>query len=238
MHTSTEWLAVPTESREDVDVIVRGAPAPDISPLIQKRHNPVWKRGLDICGAVVIAPLLAPLLLAVAFYIRLVSSGPVLFVQSRVGHGGELFRIYKFRTMHVSEVSRDQIHRDFVASYTGDDGAMKKPNYQHALIPGGDLLRKFSIDELPQLLNVIQGNMSLVGPRPDVLQLEDYEPQQLRRFEVQPGMTGLWQVSGKNRLSFDQMVELDLKYIDTRSLTKDLMIIARTVLVLQFERNE
>ncbi len=170
MHTSTDWPAVPAESGEDVGVIVRCAPAPDTSPHIQKRPNPVWKRALDVCGVVVIAPLLAPLLLAVAIYIRLVSSGPVLFVQSRVGHGGEDFLIYKFRTMHVSEVSRDETHRDFVASYTGVDGAMKKPDYRDALIPGGDLLRKFSIDELPQLLNVINGSMSLVGPRPDLLQ--------------------------------------------------------------------
>ena len=94
------------------------------------------------------------------------------------------------------------------------------------------------LDEFPQLLNVLQGNMSLVGPRPDVLRLDDYEPWHLRRFEVLPGMTGLWQVSGKNRLTHDEMVALDIEYIETRSLRKDLMILARTVFVLLLDRDK
>lgn len=217
--------------------------APTVAPAefsyeIRKRNHPKWKRVLDLCGVAVIAPLLAPLLLAVAIYIRIVSRGPILFVQSRVGYGGDDFLIYKFRTMHVPKVSRDEMHRDYLVSRTGGDSPFEKPNYQSDLIPGGEWLRKFSIDEFPQLLNVFRGNMSLVGPRPDLMRLEDYQSWQLRRFEGLPGMTGLWQVSGKNRLTLEQMIDLDIEYLETRSLSQDLRIIAKTFNVLLFERNE
>ena len=217
---------------------LQAPPIPDVLPHVQKRDVPAWKRGLDFCGLVFVVPLIAPLLLIVAIYIKLVSRGPILFVQSRVGHGGDDFLIYKFRTMHVPDDSRDDTHREYVAVLTGVDGPIKKPDYRNDLIPGGKLLRTLSIDELPQLLNVMWGNMSLVGPRPDLLRLEDYEPWQTRRFEVLPGMTGLWQVSGKNRLTFNQMVELDIEYIETQSLLQDLRIIAKTLVVLLLERNE
>ena len=221
-----------------LNLILQNPPLPKNSLQIQKHVDPGWKRALDLCGVAVATPLLAPLLIVVAIYIRLVSPGPILFTQTRVGHGGDDFLIYKFRTMHVPQVSRDETHRDYVASHAGLLGPIKKPDYRDDLIPGGELLRRFSIDEFPQLLNVTQGNMSLVGPRPDLLRLEDYDDWQLRRFEVRPGMTGLWQVSGKNRLTFDQMVALDIEYVETRSLAKDLLIIARTLIVLLFERNE
>lgn len=213
-------------------------PNPPFSFPIERRETPAWKQTIDLCVVVLIGPLLAPVLLLVAIYIKLVSPGPVLFVQSRVGFGGDDFQIYKFRTMHVPKVRREEAHREYVARHSGVGRPINKPAYGVDLIPGGEWLRKFSIDELPQLLNVLQGNMSLVGPRPDVLRLDDYKDWQLRRFEVLPGMTGLWQVSGKNRLSFEQMVELDIEYVETRSLLKDLMIMAKTVIILLFERNE
>lgn len=221
-----------------MNLTLQSPPSAEVSLCIQTCELPVWKRVLDVCGAAVAAILLAPLFIIVALYIRFVSPGPILFVQPRVGFGGDDFVIYKFRTMHVPKVSRDATHRDYVASHARVDGPIKKPSYQSDLIFGGDVLRKLSIDELPQLFNVMRGDMSLVGPRPDVLRLDDYETWQLRRFEVLPGMTGLWQVSGKNRLTFDQMIELDIKYIETRSLAKDLLIMARTVKVLVLERNE
>jgi lipopolysaccharide/colanic/teichoic acid biosynthesis glycosyltransferase len=235
MSTSTDWPTHPENGSDFVPGTRHDASISADIPRIEKRGTPAWKRGLDLVGVAMALPLLTPLLMAVAIYIRLVSRGPVFFVQERVGYGGEDFRIFKFRTMHVSEVSRDETHRDYVANL---DGELKKPDYKSDLIPGGDLLRKLSIDELPQLFNVLLGNMSLVGPRPDVLRLQDYQPDQLRRFEVLPGMTGLWQVSGKNRLTFQQMVDLDIRYIETRSLARDLKILARTVSVLLFERNE
>lgn len=207
--------------------------AAKLVPAIEKRVHPRWKRTLDLVGVVVVFPLLSPMLVLVALYIKLVSPGPVLFVQSRVGYGGDLFRIVKFRTMHVPSASRDEAHRDYVASRASVGQPIQKPEHlKSELIPGGSLLRKWSIDEFPQLVNVINGSMSLVGPRPDVLRIDDYEPWQLRRFEVLPGMTGLWQVSGKNRLTHDQMVALDIKYIETRSLRRDLGILAKTVRVV------
>ncbi len=211
---------------------------PPASFSIKKRAMPTWKRVLDIVLVLVSLPLLAPILVLVACYIRLVSAGPIFFVQSRVGHGGEDFRIIKFRTMEVPKVSRDASHREYVANRSQVNGPLSKPNNKSELIKGGDLIRKLSIDELPQIFNVLQGNMSLVGPRPDLLRLDDYEHRQTRRFEVLPGMTGLWQVSGKNSLSFEQMIDLDIRYVEKLSLRMDLWIIARTFLVLLFERNE
>lgn len=211
------------------------APAP---PSIRRRNNPKWKRSLDLAVIVLAVPILAPLLLIVAFYIRIVSRGPVLFRQSRVGHGGRMFTIYKFRTMHVSTQSRDDTHRNYVAAYAGTGAPIRKPDCRTELIPGGGLLRKLSIDEFPQLINVFLGNMSIVGPRPDLMQVDDYEPWQLDRFEVLPGMTGLWQVSGKNRLTLEEMFELDIQYAQSRSLIQDLKIILLTFVVLVRERNE
>lgn len=205
---------------------------------ILERPIPRWKRAFDITGVVFLAPLLLPLLALIAFYIRSVSKGPVLFVQLRLGHGGKYFSIYKFRTMHVTDASRDDAHRKYVTECASAAAPIKKPDHQSSLILGGNLLRKLSIDELPQLLNVWQGTMSLVGPRPDVLLRQDYEDEQLRRFEVPPGMTGLWQVSGKNSLTFDQMIELDTQYIDRQSLALDVWILFKTIKVLLLERNE
>lgn len=193
---------------------------------------------MDIVGVILLAPILAVPMLFVALYIRLVSRGPVLFVQSRLGHGGEYFPIFKFRTMHVVPGGREEEHRAYVASHADSDAPIAKPDHSGSLIPGGSFLRAASIDELPQLLNVLRGEMSLVGPRPDVLHREDYTAEQLRRFEVHPGMTGLWQVSGKNELSFEEMISLDLKYAAQPTIQLDLWILMKTVAVLLWERNE
>jgi lipopolysaccharide/colanic/teichoic acid biosynthesis glycosyltransferase len=205
---------------------------------ILERPTPIWKRTIDLLGVLVLVPLVLPLLLALALWIKAVSRGPVFFVQNRVGLGGKYFRIYKLRTMRVASTCRDSEHRNYIASYTASSDPLAKPNHRHRLIPGGNMLRRLSFDELPQLINVFLGNMSLVGPRPDVLRLEDYANWQLRRFEVVPGMTGLWQVSGKNRVSFEEMISLDIKYIDELSLSRDVRIVAKTIFVLLFEQNE
>jgi len=220
------------------DQVIVKNPVIETPVSVTTRQHPAWKRGLDLVLTLLILPMLAPLLVLIAIYIRCVSRGPVFFVQSRVGYGGEVFLIYKFRTMHVSWHSRDESHRRYVVERAVSDGPISKPTYRDDLIPGGLLLRKLSLDELPQLFNVLKGNMSLVGPRPDLLQLDDYTPMQARRFEVMPGMTGLWQVSGKNSLSFDQMIELDLRYIEHVSLQTDLSILFRTIGVLINYRNE
>lgn len=227
-------------------MIVRTPPAEQLvqpstewlNDYIECHENPTWKRILDVIGVVAMIPVAVPVALATAVFIKIVSRGPVLFTQNRVGHGGEDFRIYKFRTMHVPKKSRDATHRMYVTGRKGAKVAIDKPDNRGELIRGGAFLRCYSIDEVPQLLNVLRGEMSLVGPRPDVLRLEDYEQWQLRRFVVLPGMTGLWQVSGKNRLSFEQMVELDIEYAETRSLRNDIRILLSTLRVLLSAGNE
>ena len=207
--------------------------APSIEVRLQP--TPLWKRCIDVLGAVCLLIVFAPLLLVLAVYVKCVSPGPVLFVQERIGAGAARFRMYKLRTMHVSTAGDS--HRDYVASLVGTDKPAQKPEYRSRLIRGGKLLRSLSLDELPQLINVLIGNMSLIGPRPEVLQLEDYEPWQLRRFEVLPGISGLWQVSGKNRLTFNQMIKLDIQYVDRLSFGLDVWIAMRTMWVIALRRN-
>lgn len=204
---------------------------------LRSRPTPVWKRVLDCLVAGSLLVLLSPVLLAIAVYIRLVSRGPALFTQERMGLMGNEFTIYKFRTLKCSE-GATAAHRQYVAELSERDGVLTKPDLRSRVIPGGAFLRRTSLDELPQLLNILQGNMSLVGPRPDVMEWQDYRPEQLRRFEVVPGVTGLWQVNGKNRLTFEQMIELDLRYVDNRSLWLDLSILCRTLGMLVRRDNE
>ncbi len=202
------------------------------------RSTPFWKRCFDIVVATTLLTIISPFLFAITIFVRLVSPGPALFKQSRVGSMGDDFVIFKFRTMHPRQPQQtDSEHRAYVADLVGSQKAAAKPQYRNRLIPGGHFLRAHSLDELPQLLNVIRGDMSLIGPRPDVLSWEDYPPWQRHRFEVLPGITGLWQVSGKNELSFDEMVELDLKYIQKRSIKLDAWILVKTVRLLLSGQN-
>ena len=191
---------------------------------------------MDVVGSAALLVLLSPLFALIYLYVRAVSPGPALFRQERIGGGARRFVIYKFRSMRWSADSGAG-HREYVAGLVGGQGPAVKPDYRSRLIPGGSWLRALSLDELPQLFNVLRGDMSLIGPRPDVLRLEDYETWQLRRFEVLPGISGLWQVSGKNRLTFDRMVELDIEYIDRWTLRLDAWIAWRTLLVVLLRRN-
>lgn len=206
-------------------------PFPDFS----LRPTPLWKRAIDVLGGGCLLILALPLLVVLGVYVKLVSPGPVLFVQERIGAGTQRFKMYKLRTMHVA--SEPDSHRDYVAGLVGTDRPAVKPAYHSRLICGGRLLRSLSLDELPQLFNVLLGNMSLIGPRPEVLQLQDYEPWQLRRFEVLPGISGLWQVSGKNRLTFKQMIKLDIEYVDRLSFQLDMWILRKTFWVIVLRRN-
>lgn len=199
--------------------------------------TPVWKVCFDRVAAFILLVLLSPIFILVAIYIKLVSRGPVLFTQSRLGAGCRPFLIFKFRTMY-QDLEAEASYRDYVGSLARSHAAAEKQNNRERLIPGGRFLREHSIDELPQLLNVLLGTMSLVGPRPEVLELEDYPDWQLRRFEVLPGMTGLWQTSGKNRLSFTRMVELDIEYIDRRSLWLDITLLWKTIAVVVLSDGE
>lgn len=194
---------------------------------LKARPTPYWKRAIDCLVAGVLMILLAPLLALIAIHIRLFSRGPVFFTQSRLGLMGNEFTIYKFRTLKCSETATED-HKEYVANLSATDGVLEKPDLSARMIPGGRFLRQTSLDELPQLLNILQGKMSLVGPRPDVMDWTDYKTEQLRRFEVVPGVTGLWQVSGKNRLTFEQMIQKDLHYVDNRSFWLDVQILFRT----------
>lgn len=188
---------------------------------------PIWKRIFDIVGCLVLAVVLSPVLLTIALFIRVVSKGPVLFKQVRLGEMGKDFVIYKFRTLQPSATACED-HQEFVANLVTSEKAAAKPDLTARYIPGGGLLRSTSLDELPQLINILRGEMSLIGPRPEIIAWDKYEPWQLERFEVRPGVTGLWQVSGKNKLTFHQMVSKDIEYISKRSFRLDLWILFRT----------
>ena len=182
---------------------------------------------LQWCGALVGLVVLSPLLLALAAWVRLDSSGPVFFIQERVGQAGRLFRMYKFRTM-VKDADR-RVHELVVDPDAPDRGPLVKARKDHRITGAGRVLRKCSLDELPQLINVVRGEMRLVGPRPALLgEVEQYTGYQYRRLACKPGMTGLWQVSGRSDLDWTRSVELDQIYVDGHSLALDSSIVCRT----------
>lgn len=200
----------------------------ELRQLITCRHPSNGKRAFDLSVSIVLLIVLFPFLLLIALLIKLSSRGPVFYVQPRVGYGGQYFRMYKFRTMHHRENSRDEEHRKYVAGLAEGNQTVEKPNNRSELTWYGNMLRATSMDELPQLWNVIKGDMSLVGPRPDLLRLSDYSPEQLKRFEVLPGITGLWQVNEKNDMTFNEMIDLDLEYVERNSLWLDMRIVLTT----------
>lgn len=187
----------------------------------------VAKRAMDIVGAVLLAVLAAPLLLVIALAVRLTSAGPVLYRSVRMGSDGRLFSAFKFRSMYRDADAR---RAELLSRNDVPGGVLFKLRDDPRVTPVGRLLRKFSLDELPQLLNVLLGSMSLVGPRPPLPdEVERYHTHVHRRMLVKPGMTGLWQISGRSDLSWDEAVRLDLYYVENWSLALDLAIIARTV---------
>jgi lipopolysaccharide/colanic/teichoic acid biosynthesis glycosyltransferase len=195
-----------------------------------KSGLPSWKRALDIIAILLTLPLLLPLMILIAVVIRMVSSGPVLFKQERVGFFGRRFMCFKFRTMFVgSDTSAHQGHFNQLIT-SGVPMVKMDTRGDSRIIPFGVLLRSSGLDELPQLINVLRGEMSLVGPRP-CLQYESEKllPWQRERFTAVPGLTGLWQVSGKNRTTFVKMMQLDIAYARNKSLWLDLKIIFKTI---------
>lgn len=187
------------------------------------------KRVFDIVTSAVALWLLLPLLLLTALAIKLTSKGPLLFRQTRVGLHGRPFRMLKFRTMVVDAEAR----KASLAALNEVDGPVFKITNDPRVTRVGRFLRKFSIDELPQLVNVVRGDMSIVGPRPPLPnEVAKYEGWQRRRLSVRPGLTCIWQVSGRNTLSFQQWMYLDMQYIDTWSFVKDLELILKTVPVV------
>ena len=198
------------------------------------------KRVFDIVIAALTLLVLSPVWLLVAMLIKLDSKGRVFYAQERVGMDGRIFVVYKFRTMRTNADS--EVHREYQRRFIAGDAAANvgdadRPAYKLRNDPRvtrvGHVLRRFSLDEVPQLFNVLRGDMSIVGPRPPIpYEVEAYELRHRKRLDMKPGLTGLWQVSGRNRLPFEEMVKLDLFYIENWSLLFDLRIILRTVLVM------
>lgn len=197
---------------------------PDAQPPL-----PPWKRALDVTCCLVAFPAFALLTLFMAVLLRLRSPGPILFRQERVGLHGQRFRIFKFRTMHVGADTRG--HQQHFRRLHETNAPMRKLDGNDSrLIPLGWCLRATGLDELPQIVNVWRGEMSIVGPRPCIpYEYELYTPRQRARFASTPGLTGLWQVSGKNRTTFDEMIRLDHDYTARRGFWLDVRIILLTV---------
>lgn len=196
----------------------------------QTAKLPIWKRTLDLGIILLFSPILVLVGSGIALLIKLGSSGPVLFRQLRVGYKGQEFMCYKFRSMKVD--AETDSHRGHTVQLIKSEAPMTKLDAEKdpRIIPLGSLLRATGLDELPQLINVLRGEMSVVGPRPCIpYEYEAYEPWQRRRFAAMPGLTGLWQVSGKNRTTFNQMIRLDIQYAEKTSLWLDLKIIVKTV---------
>jgi lipopolysaccharide/colanic/teichoic acid biosynthesis glycosyltransferase len=199
-------------------------------------------RALDMLVASILLIVLAPVLLVIALAVRLDSRGPSLFRQRRVGRRLEPFTVVKFRTMHVGV--GHEAHRAFVLDLIAGavpDQTVEGPRYKMTGDPRvtklGRMLRRSSLDELPQLWNVVRGEMSLVGPRPSLpYEVEHYPPGWFERFAVQPGVTGLWQVSGRSELTLEQMIQLDNEYVRRRSLWFNVWILLRTVPVVLSRR--
>jgi lipopolysaccharide/colanic/teichoic acid biosynthesis glycosyltransferase len=203
----------------------------------------VAKRALDLTLASLALLILAPLLAAIWLGVRLSSPGPAVFRQERLGRDERPFVMYKFRSMHID--SSDAIHRAYVTRMLTGDGdpveaaatGLFKLEHDPRVTPFGAWLRTTSLDELPQLVNVVRGDMSLVGPRPVLAwEAELFSEQSRARFRTRPGLTGLWQVSGRNLLTMRQALELDVEYVQRQSLWLDLTILARTV-PAQIRRN-
>jgi len=190
------------------------------------RPLPAWKRAIDVIGALTLLLIFSPLMAFAAIGIKLTSSGPIVFAQRRAGLGGKPFTIYKFRTMCVDAENKK---RDLRA-ISEQDGPAFKLTHDPRVTRIGSILRKTSIDELPQLFNVIKGDMSLVGPRPlPVDESDACQVWQRRRLDVTPGLTCIWQVEGRSRVTFDEWVRMDVKYIRRRNILHDMSLIFRTI---------
>ena len=190
---------------------------------------PAWKRLMDVMGAVFGLLLLSPVMLLLAIFIKMVSPGPVLFKQERIGFLGKKFGCYKFRTMHLN--ASCAVHNSHLNSLINSDGPMRKlDKVDSRIIPFGRIIRMTGLDELSQLFNVLRGDMSLIGPRPCIpYEADEFKLWQRKRFDVVPGITGLWQVNGKNRTSFTDMMRYDISYAYKRNFYLDTAILLKTI---------
>ncbi|MBI1849657.1 MAG: sugar transferase [Planctomycetes bacterium] len=211
------------------------APARPVSELQRLLVHPLpgWKRVVDVVGAAIALVAFSPLMLVVALLIKLTSPGAVIFKQKRAKECGEPFTFYKFRTMYADAEKRKQE----LLSQNEQTGPVFKMRNDPRVTPIGRLLRETSIDELPQLWNVLKGDMTLVGPRPPTLdEVPQYEHWQRRRLSITPGITCIWQVSGRNEIGFEDWMRLDIRYAEARSPLLDLAILSRTVVAVLSRR--
>lgn len=204
---------------------------------VRKRQNifyEVFKRALDFLAALLGLILLSPIFLIVSILIKLESEGEVIFSQTRIGLNGKEFKMYKFRSM----VKNAEELKAKLAAQNEMSGPMFKMKEDPRVTKVGKFIRKTSIDELPQLINVLKGDMSLVGPRPSLpKEVEKFEPWMLQRLEVKPGLTCYWQVSGRNNIDFEDWMKLDLQYVEDRNFLLDLKLIFKTFFVLFGDKN-
>ena len=192
------------------------------------------KRTMDIICSLVGLILLSPILIVIGILIKLESRGPILFSQDRVGKDGDIFKMYKLRSM----VQDAEKLKSKLLEQNEMSGPMFKIKDDPRVTKIGKFIRKTSIDELPQLINVIKGDMSLVGPRPSLpKEVKEFEPWMLERLEVRPGLTCYWQVSGRNNIEFEEWMELDVKYVKERNLFIDIKLIFKTALLLFGDKN-
>ena len=214
-------------------------PVVDVSPRINNTINIFMKRFFDILAAGLGIIFLSPIFLTIAFFIKISSKGPILFYQTRVGKSGRSFQMYKFRSMYSSkdeDEERKKMMIEFMTKHSNDDSGQKIIN-EKRVTKIGQIIRKTSLDELPQLFNVVRGEMSLVGPRPCLpYEYENYTEWQKRRLSVIPGCTGVWQVAGRSNVSFKDSVVLDLYYINNMSPWLDIQILFKTIPVILFAR--
>ncbi len=211
-----------------------------IESIQQEEHEQkgygIVKRSFDFTAALCLVVLSLPLLIIIALCIKITSKGPILFVQERVGQGGKLFKFYKFRSMKpdndtsIHEAYMQKLIRGEVEANKATEAPQFKIENDPRVTEFGRFIRKTSLDELPQLFNVLNGSMSLVGPRPPIpYEVQAYKSWHLQRLSVKPGVTGLWQVSGRSSVAFDEMVQLDLEYIEKRNIFLDLKILFQTI---------
>ncbi|MEY3219310.1 MAG: hypothetical protein RIT27_667 [Pseudomonadota bacterium] len=246
-----KWNHEESETTADFqyfNTVRKSSPCPTLEnpiqlPIIEMKNPPVlghlfphgmpwWKRTIDLIGGTFGLLVLMPLLVVTAIYIKMVSPGPIFFRQPRAGYLGKPFIIWKFRTMKVNaNVSQ---HQSYIEQLLKNGKPMYKlEDADPQIIPHGNALRKTGIDELPQLINVLRGEMSLVGPRPDVFYaIKNYKSWYHARSDAFPGLTGLWQVSGKNNISYEEMMRLDIKYAHSFSFWLDVKILLLTPITI------
>jgi lipopolysaccharide/colanic/teichoic acid biosynthesis glycosyltransferase len=237
------------ESQEFGGATMLDAP-PRIAAWYEDTHHPVqdardrWlnyervKRAFDLALAAALLLILSPLLVLIALAIVIDSPGPVLFVQRRTGRYGRPFSFFKFRSMSY-DIDHAAVHREYARRYASNaDGSLAtnglfKPHSGQQVTRVGRFLRQSSLDELPQLYNILRGDMSFVGPRAWAdYELENYQEWHFRRLEVPPGLSGLAQISGRSALAFDDIIRLDIQYVDSRSFAQDIVILLKTIPVV------